>query len=170
MLNEIDQFGSWWYYFMAADQKASLTAGQIYSYLFAGPIQGYVKHTQTGTSVKIDWDVNDNYGHDITGISEKEVSWLSSGTTAYIPVAITPSMLDDVMTQVGQSVNYYPLIGLYNAKKMLILSGYVQWYEKPAYTKVPSGVTVYYAELDFVSGPYGNPNTKMYVTVIVEPH
>jgi hypothetical protein len=170
MLNEIDQFGSWWYYFMAPDQKATLTAGQTYSYQFAGPIQGYVKHTQTGTSVKIDWDVNDNYGHQITGISVEEVSWLSSGTTSYIPVPIKPSMLEDVEVLVGESINYYPLITLYDAKKNIIVSGYVQWYEKPAYTSVAKGVTVSYAELDFVSGPYGNPNTKMYVTVIVESH
>lgn len=168
MLNEIDPFGSWWYYFMAPDQKATLTAGKTYSYMFAGPIQGYVKHTQTGTSVKIDWDANDNYGHQITGISVEEVSWLSSGTTSYIPVPITPSMLNDVIVLVGQTTSYYPLIALYDKRGTLVTSGYVTWDQKPAYATVPTGVTVCYAELDFVSGPYGNPNIRMYVTVICE--
>jgi hypothetical protein len=166
MLNIIDPYGSWWYYFMAPDRIATLTGGQTYSYYFAGPIQGYVKHTQTDSKVKIDWNVWDNYGHQITGISLKEVSWLSTGTTSYIPVPIKPSFAEDVEILVGQSINYYPLITLYDAKKNIIVSGYVQWYEKPAYTTVTKPVA--YAILSFMSGPYGNPNARMYVTVITE--
>jgi hypothetical protein len=166
MLNIIDPYGSWWYYFMAPDRIATLTGGQTYSYSFAGPIQGYVKSSQTGSSVKIDWNVWDSYGHQITGISLEEVSWLSSGTTSYIPVPIKPSMLEDVVAQVGESINYYPLITIYDAKRNIIASGYVQWYEKPAYTTVTKPVA--YAILSFMSGPYGNPNARMYITVITE--
>jgi hypothetical protein len=166
MLNIIDPYGSWWYYFMAPDRIATLKGGQTYSYYFAGPIQGYVTHTQTDSSVTIDWNVWDNYGHQITGISLKEVSWLSTGTTSYVPVPIKPLMQKDVEILVGQSINYYPLITLYGAKKSIIVSGYVQWYEKPAYTTVTKPVA--YAELSFMSGPYGNPTARMYVTVITE--
>ncbi|HKZ94795.1 MAG TPA: S8 family serine peptidase [Candidatus Bathyarchaeia archaeon] len=167
MLNQIDAFGSWWYYFMQPDRVAMLTAGQTYTYSFAGAITGYIKHTQTESLVKLDWNVWDSYGHQITGISLDEVSWLSKGTTLYTPVSIKPSMLDDVVAEAGQSVNYWPVIVLYDTKKKMILSGYVQWYEKSAHTSTTKAV--YYAELSFVSGPYGNPNTKMAVTVIVEP-
>ena len=166
MLNIIDPYGSWWYYFMAPDRIATLEGGQTYSYSFAGPIQGYVKHTQTDSTVKINWNIWDNYGHQITGVSLKEVSWLSTGTTSYIPVPIKPSLAEDVEILVGQSINYYPLITLYDAKKNIIVSGYVQWYEKPAYTTVTKPVA--YAILSFMSGPYGNPNARMYVTVITE--
>jgi hypothetical protein len=166
MLNEIDQFGSWWYYFMAPDQTATLKARQVYSYKFAGQIQGSIKHTQTGTSVKIDWTANDGYGHQITGIDLTEASWLTTGTD--VPVPLVPSMLNDVLTLVGQTSNYYPLIALYDRRCKLITSGYITWDQKPAYATVPTGVTVYSAELDFVSGPYGNPYARMYVTVITE--
>jgi hypothetical protein len=168
MLNVIDQFGSWWYYFMAPDQKATLTAGKTYSYNFAGQIQGYVKHTQTGTSVNIVWNATDGYGHQITGITLKEASWLSTGSLGNVVVPIQPSMLNDVLTLPGQTSNYYPLIALYDGKCRLITSGYITWDQKPAYATVPTGVTVKYAELDFVSGPYGNPYARMYTTVITE--
>jgi subtilisin family serine protease len=168
MLNEIDQFGSWWYYFMAPDQVTSLKAKQTYSYKFAGPIQGFVKHSQTGTSVRIDWNANDSSGHQITGISLEETNWLTTGTTTYIPVPVQPSMLTDVKTLVGQTTNYYPLVVLYDKYQNMISSGYITWDQKPAYTTVASGVTVSYAELDFESGRYGNPWVRMYVTVFVE--
>lgn len=168
MLNEIDQFGSWWYYFMAPDQTATLKAGQTYSYTFAGPIKGSVKHTQIGTSVTISWSANDTEGHQITGITLSEVGWLAS--FSYTPVPIVPSLLNNVLTLVGQTSNMYPLISLYSKSCTLINSGYVTWNQKPATATVPAGVTVSYAELDFISGPYGNPYAKMYVTTIVECH
>jgi hypothetical protein len=168
MLNEIDQFGSWWYYFMAPDQMATLKAGQTYRYTFAGPIQGYVKHTQTGTSVTVYWNATDAEGHQITGITLSEVGWLSA--TSYQPVPIVPSLLNNILTLVGQTSNEYPLISLYNKYGALINSGYITWSQKPATATVQTGVTVSYAELDFISGPYGNPWAKMYVTTIVESH
>jgi hypothetical protein len=169
MLNEIDQFGSWWYYFMAPDQVTTLSAKQTFSYKFAGPIQGFITHNQTGTSVRIDWNANDSTSHQITGISLQETSWLTSGTTSYIPVPVQPSMLQDVTTLVGQTTNYYPLVVLYDKYGKMISSGYITWGQKPAYTTVPSGVTVDYTELDFVSGRYGNPYVNMYVTAFIEP-
>lgn len=167
MLNMIDPYGSWWYYFMAPDRIATLNPGQTYSYQFAGSIQGYIKYTQTGPSVTVQWNATDNYGHQITGISLDEVSWLSSGTTSYTPVAIEPSMLEDVEAQVGESITYYPLIILYGAKKNIIVSGYVEWNEKTV--QVTTTKLVESAVLSFMSGPYGNPHARMYVTVISNP-
>jgi len=166
-LNIVDPFGSWWYYFMAPDRIAALVGGQKYTYGFAGAIQGYVDSTQTDSNVKIEWTATDGYGHQITGIDCEEVSWLSSGTIEYRPVQIKPGMLGDIETLVGETIDYYPLMVLYDAKKNIIMSGYLQWYEKPCYTTTTK--LVYYAQLNFVSGPYGNPNAKMYVTVITEP-
>jgi hypothetical protein len=162
MLNEINQVGSWWYYFMAPDQTTTLAAGQTYSHTFAGPIVGSVKHTQTGTSVTIYWSANDTEGHEITGIA--------LGNLTYTPMPLVPSLLNNVITLVGQTTNEYPLISLYSKPSTLITSEYITWSQKPATATVPTGVTVYYAELEFVSGPYGNPLTKMYVTTIVEVH
>jgi len=167
MLNIVDPFGSWWYYFMAADRIAALAGGQKYIYGFAGNMQGYVDSVQTGSDVTIYWTANDGYGHQITGIDCEEVDWLASGTTEYMPVPIKPDILGDIETQVGETIDYYPLMVLYDAKKNIIESGYSQWYAKPCYTSTTK--TVYYAQLNFVSGPYGNPNAKIYVTVITEP-
>jgi hypothetical protein len=166
MLNIIDPFGSWWYYFMAPDRMAIINAGDTYTYSFGGAIQGFVEHTQTDDQVIINWDARDNFGHQITGIDLEEVSWLSAGTIDYVPVPIKPSYLDDVEALVGELVDFYPLITLYDKKKNIIVSGYVQWYEKPAYTTTTKNVD--FAVLSFVAGPYGNPNQKMSVYVVKE--
>jgi hypothetical protein len=166
MLNLIDPYGSWWYYFMAPDRMAMLTGGQTYEYSFGGSIQAYVEHTQVNESVTIDWNAWDNFGHQITGISHDEVSWLGSGTSTYMPVPIEPSMQEDVEALVGQSINYYPLITLYDKKKNILASGYVEWWQKPAYTTLTKNVD--FAVLSFVAGPYGNPNARMYVYLVKE--
>lgn len=166
MLNVIDPYGSWWYYFMAPDRIATLSAGQTYGYKFAGPIQGFIQSAQDGTTIKIDWTATDNYGHQITGITQEEVDWLSAGSSEYIPVPIEPAMLEDIEIQVAETVEYYPLIILYSKTKKMIESGYVQWLEKPAYATVEQPKVS--TQLSFMSGPYGNPNAKMYVTVIKE--
>ncbi len=166
-LNIIDAFGSWWYYFMAPDRVAAIAGGQTYEYSFAGSIQGYIMHTQTGNDVTINWYVNDGFGHQITGIDCEQVSWLTSGTRSYLPALLKPGMLEDLMTEVGETIDYYPLIALYTNKKGMITSGYCEWYEKTMTINVNQPVS--YAQLNFMSGPYGNPNAKMYVTVITEP-
>ncbi len=93
-----------------------------------------------------------------------EVSWLGAETETYVPIAITPTLLGDIEVQVGQTVTYYPLIALYGKSNNLLVSGYVYWYQKLVYTTV--GDVVKTATLSFVSGPYGDPNAKMAVTVI----
>ena len=166
MLNIIDPYGSWWYYFMNPNRIAALTGGKTYKYSFAGPIQGYIEHKQKGEVVTIEWNVWDNYGHEITGITLEEVNWLTSGTMNYVPVPIQPAMLEDIETLVGETIEYYPLITLYDKNKNILISGYVQWYEKTVHLEMPQRVA--YAVLSFMSGPYGNPNARMYVTVITE--
>jgi len=164
MLNIIDPYGSWWYYFMYPDRIATLSGGKKYEYQFAGQIQGSIDSTQNGQNVQIDWTATDGFGHQITGISVDEANWLTSGTTTYVPVPIEPSMLQDVEVLVGETVDYYPLLTLYDSKKNIIASGYVEWDEKHVQTTVTK--TVASEVLSFVSGPYGNPNARMYVTVI----
>jgi len=166
MLNIIDPYGSWWYYFMNPNRIATLTGGETYKYSFAGPIQGYIEHKQKDEAVTIEWNVWDNYGHEITGITLEEVNWLTTGTMNYAPVPIQPAILEDIETLVGETIEYYPLITLYDKNKNILISGYVRWYEKTVYLEMPEQVA--YAVLSFMSGPYGNPNARMYVTVITE--
>jgi hypothetical protein len=166
MLNIIDPFGSWWYYFMSPDRMAVVNAGDTYEYSYGGSIQGFVEHTQIDDQVIINWDARDNFGHQITGIALEEVSWLTAGTLDYVPVPIKPSFYDDVTIQVGETINYYPLITLYDKKKNILASGYVQWYEKPAQIMLEKNVE--FAVLSFVAGPYYNPNAKMSVYVVKE--
>jgi len=167
MLNVIDPYGSWWYYFMAPDRTATLFGGDTYEYSFGGTIQAYVEHTKTDADVLINWNAWDSFGHQITGITHEEVSWLASGTATYVPAPIEPSMLEDVKALVAETIEIYPLITLYHNKKDMIASGFVQWYEKPAYTTVTKDVA--YATLSFTAGPYGNPNARMYVYIVKEP-
>jgi len=84
----------------------------------------------------------------------------------YAPVPIQPAMLEDIETLVGETIEYYPLITLYDKNKNILISGYVQWYEKTVSLEMSQRVA--YAVLSFMSGPYGNPNARMYVTVITE--
>ncbi len=149
---------------MAPDRVTDLSGGQKYIYSFGGPIQGYISVEQSSEQVAISWNAEDNYGHQITGISAMEVSWMGAGTETYVPIAIAPTLLDEIEAQVGGTVTHYPLIALYGKSGDMLTSGYVQWYQKLVYVNV--GDIVKAAELSFMSGPYGDPNSKMAMTVI----
>ncbi|MGB9683546.1 MAG: carboxypeptidase regulatory-like domain-containing protein, partial [Candidatus Bathyarchaeales archaeon] len=171
-LNINDAYGAWWYYFMAPDRVVTLNKKQTYSYYWAGPIQGFIELTQTGTIVNISWDATDSCGHHITGVTLIEANWLTSTSeTSTTPIPIKPGILGDVEVAVAKTLEHYPNIALYTYegfKRVLVKSGYVKWEEKQFSITVDKKVK--YVVLSFLSGPYGNPFGPMYVTVIARDY
>jgi len=164
-----DAWGTWAYYMLNPNNRVkSLTAGTTYQYGFAGPISGFVKHTQVGNTVTINWDVTDSRGHQITGVILDEVGPLASTQSSHIPTSYKPAIFNEYAAILATKIEHKPLITLYDSKNKILKTGYIEWYEKPAQTTVAT--TVAYATLRFIAGPYGDPAPEEIVWWVKEPY